>query len=108
MGLPSGQDIAKAIGVPGSGVPNFLTAPSEQVAVLEKYKLLNDTPLWYYILQEAEELGSGKRLGPVGSHIVATVIVGALRADQNSYLSIDPNWTPAFQQMSEIINFVNP
>lgn len=109
MGLPSGQDIAKAIGVPDSGVPDFLTAPSEQVAVLEEYKLLNDTPLWYYILKEAEQPPRrGKYLGPVGSHIVATVIVGALRADQNSYLSIDPNWTPAFRQMSEIINFVNP
>ena len=45
------------------------------------------TPLWYYILAEAAVLGKeegqnqegGQRLGPLGSTIVAEVLVGLIR-----------------------------
>src|SRR5271170_3366003 len=36
------------------------------------------TPLWYYILKEAELLENGERLGPLGSRLVAEVIVGGI------------------------------
>jgi hypothetical protein len=36
------------------------------------------TPLWYYILKEAELLGNGERLGPLGSRLVAEVICGGI------------------------------
>ncbi|MEY9894297.1 hypothetical protein ABIA31_007983 [Catenulispora sp. MAP5-51] len=54
----------------------------------------HDTPLWFYILKEAEHRGSGDRLGPVGGRIVAEVLVGLVRADPASYLAREPDWTP--------------
>lgn len=44
-------------------------------------------PLWYYILKEAEHVEQGKKLGPVGGHIVAEVIIGLLQEDPNSFLN---------------------
>ncbi len=36
------------------------------------------TPLWYYILKEAELLKNGERLGPLGSRLVAEIIAGGI------------------------------
>ncbi|MEX2694602.1 hypothetical protein [Rhizobium mongolense] len=44
------------------------------------------TPLWFYILAEAEAAG-GNRLGEVGSCLVALTLVGVLLADPDSALS---------------------
>ncbi|TCL70385.1 heme peroxidase family protein [Rhizobium sp. BK251] len=44
------------------------------------------TPLWFYILAEAEK-GGGDRLGEVGSCLVAQTFVGTLLADPDSALS---------------------
>ena len=54
----------------------------------------NSTPLWYYILKEAEVITEGHRLGPVGSEIVGEVFLGLLQADPASYLSVQPTWKP--------------
>ena len=53
---------------------------------------LEDTPLWFYVLREAEVLEDGQRLGPVGSRIVAETIIGQLRADPSSF--INTGWNP--------------
>jgi hypothetical protein len=99
MGLPSGQDVARAL-----EIENPLTA--EEIAtdlatkaskVLTQYAFHRETPLWYYILKEAEMRGSGRRLGRVGSRIVADVITSAVLADPSSYLSIDPSWEPSIR-----------
>jgi hypothetical protein len=52
------------------------------------------TPLWYYVLKEAEVMEGGLHLGPVGGRIVGEVIVGLLELDRNSYLSVGPRWQP--------------
>jgi len=52
------------------------------------------TPLWYYVLKEAELIEDGLHLGPVGGRIVAEVIIGLLQSDPASYLSYDPRWHP--------------
>jgi hypothetical protein len=57
-------------------------------------KFADTTPLWYYILKEAEVLNKGKKLGPVGGRIVAEVFIGLLYGDPLSYLSVAPNWRP--------------
>ncbi|MGR9245760.1 peroxidase family protein [Rhizobium leguminosarum] len=44
------------------------------------------TPLWFYVLAEAEAAG-GNRLGEVGSCLVASTFVGVLLADPDSALS---------------------
>jgi hypothetical protein len=87
--LPSGQAIAQAMGVPGSSVPDF-----PELRAYTGLKLDQSTPLWYYVLKEAELMGSGEHLGPVGGRIVGEVFVGLLRADRSSYLAAAPNWRP--------------
>ncbi len=55
------------------------------------------TPLWYYILREAE-VTEGDTLGPLGSRIVAETLVGLIIQDDQSYWhegSGNGSWTPA-------------
>jgi hypothetical protein len=85
VGLASGEAIAHRLGVPA------LTA--EQVGLAE-LGWTGETPLWLYILKEAEVLFAGDRLGPVGGRIVGEVLVGIIDADPESFRSIDPEWTP--------------
>jgi hypothetical protein len=80
--LPSGEAVARLMGVPP-------LTPDE----LEQ-SWPNGTPLWFYILKEAEHRGGGDRLGAVGGRIVAEVLIGLLRADPASYLSMEPDWKP--------------
>ncbi len=49
-------------------------------------KLHQRTPLWFYILAEAEA-GGGNRLGEVGSCLVALTFIGVLLSDPDSALS---------------------
>ena len=92
--MPSGQRIAREMRVP---------ALSEaDLSELSAYglKLERSTPLWYYVLKEAEVMGAGERLGPVGGRIVAEVIIGLLQTDPASYVSAQPNWTPSWPSKS--------
>jgi hypothetical protein len=42
----------------------------------------------------ADIAGDGDRLGPVGGRIVADVLIGIVQADPESFLAVDPVWTP--------------
>jgi hypothetical protein len=64
------------------------------LADLKPLKLHNRTPLWFYVLREAEVKEEGKQLGPVGGRIVAEVFIGLMEGDAMSYLKQDPGWTP--------------
>src|SRR5438094_8317851 len=55
---------------------------------------VESTPLFYYILKEAELREDGLRLGPVGERIVAEVFIGLLQLDPDSYFSVQPSWVP--------------
>ena len=66
--LPSGEAIAGAMGVEVVGEPVFPEG----------------TPLWYYILREAEMTTGGAELGPVGGGIVAEVIVDLLQSESGT------------------------
>jgi hypothetical protein len=55
-------------------------------------------------LREAEVRGirkfrGGECLGPLGSRIVAEVILGVLNADPEHYLNVDPDWEPLVAQL---------
>jgi hypothetical protein len=78
-------------------------------SVLRDVGLEENTPLFYYLLKEAEVIGRGLTLGPIGSYIVAAVIEGALEADPNSYVSvIGPDWKlPLWQFPSGLDEQVN-
>jgi hypothetical protein len=92
--LPSGQRIARRLGVPA-------LAPAD-LAELREYRLglERSTPLWYYVLKEAEVAADGLHLGPVGGRIVAEVIVGLLQTDPASWVSTHPRWTPTLPSRS--------
>jgi hypothetical protein len=56
------------------------------------------TPLWFYILKEAEHFADGHHLGPLGSLIVADTLIGLLNNDPFSYVNAAPGgvgWKPA-------------
>jgi len=101
LGLPSGQAVARAMGMTKGNL--ILTAaeldlptdaPSPQGPRDLAKAFDNDTPLWYYILKEAEVRCNSKKLGPVGARIVAEVLIGLLDGDPSSYLSAEPTWQP--------------
>ena len=58
----------------------------------QREALLRDTPLWFYILREAE-LGGGKLRG-VGARIVAETFHRAMEGSQVSIVR-DPTWRPS-------------
>jgi hypothetical protein len=86
--LPSGQDVAAAMGVSRLSSSDL----SDIRGIYGPFG--NSTPLWYYILAEAKATTDGLTLGPVGGRIVTETLIGLLRADPNSYLSNDPGFTP--------------
>jgi Animal haem peroxidase len=85
VGLPSGEAVAAHLGV----------APlSAEEVGLAGAGWRQETPLWLYILKEAQHRGGGERLGPVGGRIVGEVVVGIVDADGESYRAVDPAWRP--------------
>ena len=92
-GLPSGEAVARYIGA----------APltTEEVGIASSgWK--GETPLWYYILREADVRTGGHRLGPVGSLIVAEVLVGLIDADPTSFRQNNQGWRPR-KTLSELL-----
>ncbi|MEQ9077158.1 MAG: peroxidase family protein [Sandaracinaceae bacterium] len=89
LALPTGQAAARGLGVPvlsPADVRADLTIPTDAFDWTER------TPLWFYLLREAEVAGGGNRLGALGTRLVAETIIGALGADKDSILN--RGWTP--------------
>ncbi len=61
---------------------------------LDSAHLRDETPLWYYVLMEAELNHVGNRLGLLGTCIVAGTIEGALRSNPESFIHKGPLWRP--------------
>lgn len=94
--LPTGQQVRVAL------EPNaVLQVPDANFAwqKLQELEFAHETPLWYYILLEAETNGNHVRLGTIGSRLVAEIIEAALLHDPSSILSQGsggwqpPDWT---------------
>jgi hypothetical protein len=117
LGLPSGQDVAKAmqqadmnisaLSVDEIGNNGADGAKAKVLGLAEK------TPLWYYILKEAQLRGDSQRLGPVGSRILAEVFVGLLEADPSSFVH-QQDWKPTLPAanagtftMPDLLRFVD-
>jgi hypothetical protein len=110
FGIPSGQAIARKMNLP-------VLTPG-QLHELAPYALDStttmdtSTPLFYYVLKEAEIMEGGQHLGPVGGDIVGEVFVGLLREDHASYLRTQPGWrptlpssTPGDFRMTDLLKF---
>jgi hypothetical protein len=110
FGIPSGQAIARKMNLP-------VLTPA-QLHELAPYALDStttmdtSTPLFYYVLKEAEVMEQGQRLGPVGSGIVGEVFVGLLQQDSGAYLNAQPGWkptlpssTPGDFRMTDLLKF---
>src|SRR3546814_20498472 len=90
----SGQAGAEEIGVANPLTPDEIATGTDG-EVAKEQGLHAATPLWYYILKEAQVREDGKRLGPVGATIVAEVLVGLVHGDHESYLwQKGTDWTP--------------
>lgn len=98
--LPTGEWVARAMGETPIDTPHTR----------------GRTPLWFYILEEANQQQSGMRLGNVGGRIVAEVLLGLLVGDPLSYISVQPNWSPelrtpesaAVDSMVNLIKYADP
>jgi hypothetical protein len=82
VALPSGDTIARALGLTPDTADELKTSANWR-----------ETPLWLYVLAEAEVQNKGEYLGDVGGRIVAEVIFELLRQDPTSFLS-EPGWRP--------------
>jgi Animal haem peroxidase len=85
VSLPSGEAVARRLDV---------TPLSERETGLAELGWRGETPLWYYILKEAEVCTGGERLGAVGGRIVGEVLVGLLDHDPGSFRVAAPDWRP--------------
>ncbi|MET0752310.1 MAG: heme peroxidase family protein [Pyrinomonadaceae bacterium] len=92
LGLPTGQELAQIVNVQNRLTPDDI-ATGESAQVVSDNGFDKETPLWFYILKEAERRENGERLGELGSRIVAEVFIGLLQGDKNSILS--QNWKPS-------------
>ncbi len=92
IGLPSGESVARAMGI----------EPLERDEIgLAGSGWADETPLWFYILREADVHEDGDRLGSVGGRIVAEVLIGIVKADAESFLAKDPEWVPTLADGDE-------
>jgi hypothetical protein len=91
VGLPSGEAVARHIGV--------TPLTPEQVGITST-GWQGETPLWYYILREADACTGGHRLGPVRGRIVAEVLVESGLLPQFGTLTV--YWLRNFWKMSSI------
>ena len=126
--LPSGQEVAKALGVQpitddelviGKATADDPKKPIGQIGA----GFTGNAPLWTYILSEAQvtswknaDPGLAKddipiKLGPVGGRIIAEVFASILRGDPTSYLHAQSSFEPiaAFTRdgtfgLAELIN----
>jgi hypothetical protein len=85
LDLPSGEAVSRAMDV---------EPLTEDEVGLAKTGYHGETPLFYYILKEAEVRTGGERLGDVGGRIVAEVLLGLIDGDPTSYRNAESEWRP--------------
>ena len=128
MGLPSGQDVALAMGLRPLSDDQLRVGKATTSMDYKDLPKLNEVhrdfegkaPLWYYILAEAQhewferdgKAGTPVKLGMVGSRIVTETIVGLLFYDSNSFLRQAPAWNPEIGRkdrfdMAELIKYAS-
>jgi hypothetical protein len=96
LAVPTGQAVAARLGVTALTTEELLGADQGVQDALVDGGFVDATPLWFYVLREAEVKGQGQHLGEVGSRIVCTTLIGQIQADPYSYLNRPGGaWTTA-------------
>jgi hypothetical protein len=96
LSLPTGQAVARALEVEPLSRDELSQGNSDAITqALEQGGFFERTPLWFYVLKEAEVRKEGQRLGEVGSRLVAETLIGVLLTDPESYLVKDASWDPS-------------
>lgn len=104
LGLPTGEEAAEWMGETPLTHDELAVGP--HAAVLKEEEFERKTPLWYYVLREAELLGfnkegvPGNRLGPVGSRIVAETLVGLIEDSPISVIK-EKGWRPTLGRRAD-------
>lgn len=84
LGLPSGEEVARRLGEQPLSAEEVCLADSGWTG---------QTPLWFYILREADVRHDGEQLGPVGGRIVGEVLTTLIEQDAGSFRAT-PGWAP--------------
>jgi hypothetical protein len=92
LDLPSGEAVARIMGI---------KALTRDEVGLQALGWQGETPLWYYILKEAEVRHNGEYLGEVGGRIVAEVLLGLIDLDPTSYRNTAGEWSPTLPSTRE-------
>lgn len=115
MRLPSGQAVARAMGVVPlkdseiligkfTGKSGDIKGP---ITSVDAKAFKDNCPLWTYVLAETKEVMvtvktkqgdkpiKTRKLGPVGGRIVAETFIGLMLSDSSSYFNQNPIWTPS-------------
>ncbi len=97
LSIPTGQAVADEMGVLPLLSENELRQGNTDTvnAILQAGGFLRNTPLWFYILKEAEVRANGNSLGELGSRLVVETQIGLLQNDPNSYLNVEGGWDPS-------------
>ncbi|HJY91679.1 MAG TPA: heme peroxidase family protein [Candidatus Acidoferrum sp.] len=114
MRLPSGQAIARAMGIEPLKDANILVGkftgdPADIKGSVASISAAfeDNCPLWTYVLAETKEVTvtiktnqgdkpiNTRKLGPVGGRIVAETFIGLMLSDSSSYFNQNPIWTPS-------------
>lgn len=97
--MPSGEAVSAKMGI-DSAVIDQVSGAADAAS---GGALKGCTPLWYYMLMEAEVIGRtdngtttpGEGLGPMGGRLVAEVIIGLMELDPRAFLANNRSWKPA-------------
>ncbi|MFD5826006.1 heme peroxidase family protein [Lentzea sp. NPDC060358] len=108
MELATGQQLAEVFGAEPLTAEQILTgdggAVVEGLTGEQRDQLVTATPLWFYVLREAE-VGGG-RLGPVGGRITAEVFHRAMEGSRISIVR-SPYWRPTLGPDSSTFRMVD-
>jgi hypothetical protein len=91
VGLPTGQDVAAKLGVMALTPAEVASGPHSAMIMAQGFD--RKTPLWFYILKEAEVKHGGMMLGDVGSRLVAETFHGLVEGSEHSILK-ENGWKP--------------
>jgi hypothetical protein len=91
VGLPTGQDVAAKLGVTALTPAEVASGPHSATIIAQGFD--QKTPLWFYILKEAEVKSGGLRLGDVGGRLVAETFHGLIEGSEHSILK-EAGWKP--------------